>query len=98
MTSKVDSYLSNLTTNKPQGHIIVIDAENKLLELKISELEDIISYNQKRIAVEEVKSVRELLELNNAELSLRICEHQTKFKLNNISITRIKRSIPDDKQ
>lgn len=96
--SKVDLYLQYLTNTKPQGQIIIFETENKLLELKVSELEDIISYNLKKIVTEEVKSVRELMELNNVELSLRICELQTKVKLNNISITRVRRSLPDDKQ
>jgi hypothetical protein len=96
--SKVDLYCSYLTTTKQQGQIIILETENKLLELKVSELENIISYNDKKLMTEENKSVRELTELNNVELSLRICELQTKNKLNTISITRIRRSIPDDKQ
>ena len=96
--SKVDLYCSQLNTTKHQGTIIVLETENKLLELKVSELENIISYNDKKLMTEENKSVRELTELNNVELSLRICELQTKNKLNTISITRIRRSIPDDKQ
>jgi hypothetical protein len=96
--SKVDFYCSQLNNTKQQGTIIVLETENKLLELKVSELENIISYNDKKLMTEENKAVRELTELNNVELSLRICELQTKNKLNTILITRIKRSIPDDKQ
>jgi hypothetical protein len=44
--------------------------------------------------IEEYDTVKDLLRLNNDELSLRICELQTKHKLNTISITRIRRSIP----
>ena len=92
--SKVDLYLQYLTDTKPQGQIIVIETENKLLELKISELENIISYNEKKLMIEENDTVKDLIRLNNDELSLRICEFQTKVKLNTISITRIRRSIP----
>ena len=96
--SKVDLYLQYLTETKQQGQIIVIETENKLLELKVSELEKVVSYNQKKIESEESKSVKDLMELNNVELALRICEFQTKIKLNIISITRIRRSIPNDNQ
>ena len=58
--SKVDLYCSQLNTTKQQGAIIVLETENKLLELKVSELENIISYNEKRLMTEEDKTVREL--------------------------------------
>ena len=59
--SKVDLYLQYLTDTKPQGQIIVIETENKLLELKISELENIISYNEKKLMIEENDSVKDLI-------------------------------------
>jgi hypothetical protein len=98
MSSKVDEYLKTLTRNKSLGNIVILEAENKLLDLKVLELEDLIKENEKyHLAVEENKT-KDLIQLNTLELSLRIVELQTKTKLNNILITRVKRSIPDDKQ
>jgi uncharacterized membrane protein YqiK len=93
MSSKVDLYLQYLTETKPQGTIIVLEAENKLLELKASELQKQIDGN-----IESMKSITEdkiknHMELNIKELELRIMELTTKVRLNTIMITRINTGI-----
>ena len=93
MSSKVDLYLQYLTETKPQGHTIVLEAENKLLELKASELQKQIDGN-----IESMKSITEdkiknHMELNIKELELRIMELTTKVRLNTIMITRINTGI-----
>jgi len=82
-----------LTKNKYLGLVVILEAENKLLELRISELEEIITDHEKMIADSDSQKQKLNLELNIAETSLRICEIQTKIKLNNISITRIKTRV-----
>jgi hypothetical protein len=93
MSSKVDLYLQYLTETKPQGTIFVLEAENKLLELKASELQKQIDGN-----IESMKSITEdkiknHMELNIKELELRIMELTTKVRLNTIMITRINTGI-----
>jgi hypothetical protein len=91
--SRVDVYCNQLAETKPQGHIIVLEAENKLLELKASELQKQIDGN-----IESMKSITEdkiknHIELNIKELELRIMELTTKVRLNTIMITRINTGI-----
>jgi hypothetical protein len=93
MSSRVDVYCNQLTETKPQGTIIILEAENKLLELKTSELQKQIDGN-----IESMKSITEdkiknHMELNVRELELRIMELTTKVRLNTIMITRINSSI-----
>ena len=98
MSSQIEEYYKQLTRNKGLGNIVILEAENKLLELKVLELEYLIKDNDKSASQVEESKTKDLIQLNILELSLRIVELQTKTKLNNILITRVKRSIPDDKQ
>lgn len=91
--SRVDLYLQYLADSKPLGQIVVFEAENRLLELKIKELQRHIDCNNKSIETTESNTIKETFVLNNQELELRICDFQTKIKLNDILITRINRSI-----
>ena len=93
MSSKVDLYLQYLTETKPQGTIIILDAENKLLELKVSELQKQIDSNNETIKSLTEDKVKYHMELNVKELELRIMELTTKARLNTIMITRINSSI-----
>ena len=93
MSSKVDLYLQYLTETKPQGHIIVLEAENKLLELKASELQKQIDGNIESMKRFTEDKIKEHMELNIKELELRIMELTTKVRLNTIMITRINTGI-----
>lgn len=93
MSSKVDLYLQYLTETNPQGTIIVLEAENKLLELKISELEKTIENNNENIKNTTDDKVKYYIDLNVKELELRIMDLGIKVKLNKIMITRINTSI-----
>lgn len=93
MSSKVDLYLQYLTDTKQQGHIIILETENKLLELKVSELQKLIDSNTETIKSITEDKVKYHMELNIKELELRIMEFTTKIRLNNIMITRINTSI-----
>jgi hypothetical protein len=91
--SKVDSYLSHLgNSTRALGSIVVLEAEMKLLELKITDFENHIKENEKVIATVEWDDDRQknVLMLSNNEYELRILELQTKIKLNGIMITRTK--------
>ena len=98
MSNQIEEYYKQLTRNKGLGSIVILEAENKLLELKVLELEDLIKDNDRSASQVEDSKTKDLIQLNILELGLRIVELQTKTKLNNILITRIKRSNPDDKQ
>jgi hypothetical protein len=91
--SKVDSYLSHLgNATRHLGNIIVLEAEMKLLELKITDFENHIKENERVIATAEWADDKQknVLMLSNNEYELRILELQTKIKLNGIMITRTK--------
>jgi hypothetical protein len=91
--SRVDVYCNQLTETKPQGTIFVLEAENKLLELKVSELQKLIDSNNETIKSLTEDKVKYHMELNVKELELRIMELTTKARLNTIMITRINNSI-----
>lgn len=91
--SRVDVYCNQLAETKQQGTIIVLEAENKLLELKISELEKIIDSNNENIKNSTEDKVKYYIDLNVKELELRIMDLGIKVKLNKIMITRINTSI-----
>jgi len=91
--SRVDVYCNQLTETKPQGTIIILEAENKLLELKVSELQKLIDSNNETIKSLTEDKVKYHMELNVKELELRIMELTTKARLNTIMITRINGSI-----
>lgn len=93
MSSKVDLYLQYLTETKQQGTIIILETENKLLELKVSELQKQIDGNIQSIKSITEDKVKNHMELNIKELELRIMELTTKARLNIIMITRINTSI-----
>lgn len=93
MSSKVDLYLQYLTETKQQGTIIILETENKLLELKVSELQKQIDGNIQSIKSITEDKVKNHIELNVKELELRIMELTTKTRLNTIMITRINTSI-----
>lgn len=93
MSSKVDLYLQYLTETKQQGTIIILETENKLLELKVSELQKQIDGNIQSIKSITEDKVKNHIELNVKELELRIMELTTKARLNTIMITRINTSI-----
>jgi len=89
--SKVDSYLSHLgNTTRHLGNIVVLEAEIKLLELKITDFESYIKENERLISVSVEEKQKNVLMLSNNEYELRILELQTKIKLNGIMITRLK--------
>jgi hypothetical protein len=96
--SRVDVYCNQLTETKPQGTIIILEAENKLLELKISELQKLIDSNNETIKSLTEDKIKYHMELNVKELELRIMELTTKARLNTIMITRINSSINNLKQ
>jgi hypothetical protein len=96
--SRVDVYCNQLTETKPQGTIIILEAENKLLELKVSELQKLIDSNNETIKSLTEDKVKYHMELNVKELELRIMELTTKARLNTIMITRINSSINNLKQ
>jgi len=98
MSSKVDLYLQHLTNTKQQGTIFVLEAENKLLELKVSELLKLIYSNNETIKSLTEDKIKEHMELNIKELEFRIMELTTKIRLNLIMITRINISINNLKQ
>jgi hypothetical protein len=98
MSSRVDVYCNQLTETKPQGTIIVLEAENKLLELKVSELQKLIYSNNETIKSLTEDKIKEHMELNIKELEFRIMELTTKIRLNLIMITRINISINNLKQ
>jgi len=98
MSSKVDLYLQYLTETKPQGNIIVLEAENKLLELKASELNKLIDSNNETLKTLTEDKIKEHMKLNIKELELRIMEFMTKVRLNTIMITRINININNLKQ
>jgi hypothetical protein len=91
--SSVDVYCNQLTETKPQGTIIILEAENKLLELKVSELQNLIVSNNETIKGLTEDKVKYHMELNVKVLELRIMELTTKVRLNTIMITRINSSI-----
>jgi hypothetical protein len=89
--SKVDIYLSHLgNTTRHLGHIIVLETEIKLLELKITDFENHIKENDRMLGGEIGEPQKNILRLSNNEYELRILELQTKMKLNAITITRTK--------
>ena len=90
---RLSQFYEQLSKNKYLGLVVILEAENKLLELRISELEEIITDHEKMIADSDSQKQKLNFELNIAETSLRICEIQTKIKLNNISITSIKTRV-----
>jgi tRNA threonylcarbamoyladenosine modification (KEOPS) complex Cgi121 subunit len=96
--SRVDVYCNQLTETKPQGTIIVLEAENKLLELKASELQKLIDSNNETLKTLTEDKIKNHMELNIKELELRIMELTTKARLNTIMITRINTSINNLKQ
>ena len=96
--SRVDVYCNQLTETKPQGTIIVLEAENKLLELKASELQKLIDSNNETLKTITEDKIKNHMELNIKELELRIMELTTKVRLNTIMITRINTSINNLKQ
>jgi hypothetical protein len=98
MSSRVDVYCNQLAETKPQGTIIVLEAENKLLELKASELQKLIDSNNETIKILTEDKIKNNMELNIKELELRIMELTTKVRLNNIMITRINTGINNLKQ
>jgi hypothetical protein len=88
--SKIDSYLSHLgNATRALGSIIVLEAEMKLLELKITDFEMVIKENEKALKDVDDRQ-KNVLMLSNNEYELRILELQTKIKLNGIMITRNK--------
>ena len=91
--SRVDIYCNLLTETKPQGNIIVLEAENKLLELKASELNKLIDSNNETLKTLTEDKVKNHMILNIKELELRIMEFMTKVRLNTIMITRININI-----
>ena len=93
MSSKVDLYLQYLTNTKQQGTIVILEAENKLLELKVSELQKHIYGNNETIKSLTEDKIKKHIELNIKELELRIMELTTKIRLNLIMITRINTGI-----
>jgi hypothetical protein len=89
--SKVDTYLSHLgNSTRPLGHIIVLETEMKLLELKITDFELLIKQNERMLGGDIGEPQKNILSLSNNEYELRILELQTKMKLNAITITRTK--------
>jgi len=89
--SKVDIYASHLgNATRGLGNIIVLEAEMKLLELKITDFENLIKENERILGDDIGEKTKNMLKLSNNEYELRILELQTKIKLNSISITRIK--------
>jgi hypothetical protein len=89
--SKVDSYLTHLgNATRHLGNIVVLEAEMKLLELKITDFENHIKENERMISVGVEDKQKNVLMLSNNEYELRILELQTKIKLNGIMITRLK--------
>lgn len=91
--SRVDVYCNQLTETKQQGTIIILETENKLLELKVSELQKLIDGNNESIKNATDDKVKYYINLNVKELELRIMELTTKARLNTIMITRINTSI-----
>jgi hypothetical protein len=89
--SKVDVYMSHLGNDtRALGNIVVLEAEMKLLELKITDFENLIKENERLLGEDSGEKTKNMLRLSNNEYELRILELQTKIKLNSISITRVK--------
>lgn len=99
MDDTVEKLCHRLTyENVLLGQIIIYETKNKLLNLKISEYQKMINNtlnNIKDIEDDETAlSLKHSLQINITELELEIASLQIKTKLNDLSSTRLKLSIP----
>lgn len=99
MSDTVEKLCYRLTyENLILGQIIVYETKNKLLNLKISEYQKMINTTLNNIKDlkddETALSLKHSLQINITELELEIASLQIKTKLNDLSSTRLKLSIP----
>lgn len=90
-----DLFQSLHMETKYLANIAVFELENKLLGYKINDFEKQIENNKSVLKDVKEDKIIYSIEMNITELELRIIEKQTKIKLNEIQITRIKRSISE---
>jgi hypothetical protein len=89
--AQVDTYLSHLVHSKYQGNIIILEAENKLLYLKVGELEHNNLANRNsllRFTEETSNGIKVTTELAIRETELRIKNILNTIELNCLIIER----------
>jgi hypothetical protein len=89
--AQVDTYLSHLVHSKYQGNVIILEAENKLLQLKVAELEKNNESNRvflRSLVGENTSFNHHTVELNIREQELRIKNILNTIELNCLIIER----------